>query len=175
MEGFANNAVGWLVLWACLAFAIKLTLGYFNKRPEEKRQAARRAELKARQDARDDKRPTLADAIQTELDFIRDFTPRRDDTPEKRSEIWARLMLDHDLGRHAESAPPYELNQSQRDTLLANARRDAAEALKNSQAVLQQVQGLTNRLNEFGRYLTWALGIVVLYYWWKSGFTMWWR
>lgn len=175
MERFTNNAVGWLALWACLASGIKLTLGYFNKWTDEKRQAARRKELKALQDARDDKRPTLADAVQTELDFIRNFTPRGDDTAEKRSETWGRLMLDHDLGRHAESAPPYELDQSQRDTLLANARKDAAEALKNSQVVLRQVQGLTNSLNEFGRYLTWALLMVVLWYWWRSGFAMWWQ
>jgi hypothetical protein len=168
MKDFSNDTWGWAVLSVCLFFGFKLVLNYWSRWSDKKRIKAHGDELHALREAREDKRPTLADAVEWELGFLRRFTPRSGDTNETRSAIWARLMLDADLGRHAESPAPYDLDQSQRDTLLANARKDAAEALKNSQALLREVAALRNTLNEIVQYSTVALVIGLIIYWWKS-------
>jgi hypothetical protein len=168
MKDFSTDTFGWVVLSVCLFVGFKLILNYWSKRSEEKRIKARRAELRALREARDDKRPTLADAVEQELDFLRTLAPRGSDTAEARSEIWARLMLDADLGRHAEGPAPYGLDQSQRDTLLANARKDAAEALKNTRALMSEVRALRKAIDEIVQYSAVALVIVLIVYWWKS-------
>jgi hypothetical protein len=129
--------------------------------------------LKRLREAREDVRPTFADAAQTAMDFHRRYTLPNDDTHESRSAIWAKLALDDDLGRYAESPHPFDLDQSQRDTLLANARKDAAGALANSKALLRELRALTHSISEIARYLTWAFVIVLICYWWKSGFKPW--
>lgn len=163
-------------MWACLALGIKLVLNYFSKRSAEKREAERRAKLKARRDEREDKRPTMLEALHSELDAYRSIALTGDDEAQRNNALYARTVMEDDLGRYAEGPRPYaDIDQEHRDILLAHARRDAAEALPTSQTVLREVRRLTSALDEFSRYAFWAMVAFLLWTWWKSGFAVWWQ
>jgi len=175
MKSITGDSVGWLVMLACLALGIKLTLNYFSKRSAEKRDAERRAALKARRDERDDKRPTMAEALDTELEMSRRFAITGDDEAQRNNALYARIVMEDDLGRYAEGPRPYEIDQEHRDILLAHTRRDAAEALATSRTLLREVRRLTSSLDELARVAYWAMAAFLLWSWWKSGFAVWWQ
>jgi len=175
MKSITSDTIGWLVMWACLALGIKLTLNHFSKRSAEKREAERRTTLKARRDEREDKRPTMLEALDSELDAHRRLAVRGDDEAQKNNALYARIVMEDDLGRYAEGPRPYEIDQAHRDILLAHARKDAAEALATSRTLLMEVRRLTSAFDEFARYAFWAMAAFLLWSWWKSGFALWWQ
>jgi hypothetical protein len=176
MKSITSDTVGWLVMWACLALGIKLTLDYFSKRSAEKREAERWTALKARRDKREDKRPTMMEALDSELDSYRRIALSSEDEAQRNNALYARIVMEDDLGRYAEGPRPYaDLDQAHRDILLAHARKDAAEALATSRTLLREVRRLTSALDEFGRYAFWAMVAFLLWSWWKSGFAVWWQ
>jgi hypothetical protein len=162
MKSITSDTIGWLVMWACLALGINLTLNHFSKRSAEKREAERRAIFKARRDERDDKRPTMAEALDSELDAYRSIAVRGDDEAQRNNALYARIVMEDDLGRYAEGPRPYDVDQAHRDILLAHARKDAAEALATSQTLLREVRRLTSALDDFGRYAFWAMAAFLL-------------
>lgn len=132
--------------------------------------------FKAGRDERDDKRPTMVEALESELDAHRKFAVRGDDEVERKNALYARVVMEDDLGRYAEGPRPYaDLDQTHRDILLAHARKDAAEALANSRTLLLEVRKLTSTLDEIGRALFWLMAVYLLWSWWKSGFALWWQ
>jgi hypothetical protein len=176
MNGITSEAVGMLVMGAWLALGIKLLLDRFSKRATEKRKAERWATLKARRDEREDKRPTMAEALESELDSLRRVALPGDDEAQRNNALYARIVMEDDLGRYAEGPRPYaDLDQAHRDILLAHARKDAAEALANSRTLLLEVRRLTGTLDEVNRVLFWLLAGYLLWSWWKSGFALWWQ
>jgi hypothetical protein len=176
MKSVTSDTVGWLVMWACLALGIKLTLDYFSKRSAEKREAERWTALKARRDEREDKRPTMVEVLEMELDASRAVALTGDDEAQRNNALYARIVMEDDLGRYAEGPRPYaDLDQAHRDILLAHARRDAAEALATSRTLLREVRSLTSSLNELVRAAFWAMAAFLLWSWWKSGFALWWQ
>ena len=163
-------------MWACLALGIKLTLNYFSKRSAEKREAERRATLNARRDEREDKRPTMLEALESELDISRRVALPNDDEERRNNALYARIVMEDDLGRYAEGPRPYaDLDQAHRDILLAHARKDAAEALATNRTLLMDVRRLTSALDGLARYAFWAMAAFLLWSWWKSGFAVWWQ
>jgi hypothetical protein len=175
MTSITNDTVAWLAIWAFLAIGLKLTLNYFSKRTEQKREAARRAAIKARRDERDDKRPTMTEALEQEISTYRDLALTGDDEARKINAIFARIVMEDDLGRYANGPRPYEVDQAHRDILLAHARKDAAEALATSRTLLSEVRRLTSALDELTRVAFWLAAAYVLWSWWKSGFALWWQ
>jgi hypothetical protein len=175
MNGITSNTIGWLVIGAWLALGFKLLLNQYRKRAEEKRKAERRAMFKARRDERDDKRPTMVEALESELDAYRSIAVRGDDEAQRNNALYARIIMEDDLGRYAESPRPYDVDQAHRDILLAHARRDAAEALATSQTLLREVRRLTSALDEFASVAFWVMAAYLLWSWWKSGFALWWQ
>src|SRR5437899_1766337 len=116
MQSITSDTVGWLVIWACLALGIKLALNQFRKKKEESRRAAaRRAALKVRRDERDDKRPTMAEALESELETSRQFALTGDDEAQRNNALYARIVMEDDLGRYAEGPRPYDIDQAHRD------------------------------------------------------------
>ena len=176
MNGIKSEAVGLLVIGAWLALGIKLLLDHLSKRAAEKRKAERRAMFKARRDERDDKRPTMVEALESELESARWFSLSSDDEAQRNNALYARHVMEDDLGRYAEGPRPYaDLDQAHRDILLAHARKDAAEALANSSTLLLEVRKLTRTLDEINRVAFWLLAAYLLWSWWKSGFALWWQ
>ncbi|SHI04720.1 hypothetical protein [Bradyrhizobium erythrophlei] len=175
MPSATSSTVGWIVLWACLALGIKLILNHFSKRTREKREAEHRATLKARREEREDKRPTMAEALESELDWYRRFAISGDDEARRNNALYARLLMEDDLGLYAEGPRPYEIDQVHRDILLAHARKDAAEALATSRTLLQEVRSLTSALNELVRAVIVSMVVLLAVRWWKSGFALWWQ
>jgi hypothetical protein len=56
--------------------------------------------------------------------------------------VVARNVLQEDLGRFNGRLHPYHLDDDTRDRLLAHARQDAAHALGNTAALLDQIRSL---------------------------------
>jgi hypothetical protein len=176
MPSAASNTIGWIVLWACLAFGIKLVQNYFSKRSAEKREAERRATLKAHREEREDKRPTMLEALDSELNISRRLALPNEDEAQRNNALYARIVMEDDLGRYAEGPRPYaDLDQDHRDILLVHARRDVAEALATSQTLLREVRRLTSALDDLARYAFWVMVAFLLWSWWKSGFAVWWQ
>lgn len=175
MNGNTPDVVLMLIVGAWLALGFKLILDHFSKRAEAKRNAERAAMFKARRDERDDKRPTMVEQLDMELNVARGIAVRGEDETRKFNAMFARLTMEDDLGRYAEGPRPYEMDQAHRDILLAHARRDAAEALANSQTLLLEVRKLTRALDEMNRVAFWLLAAYLLWSWWKSGFALWWQ
>src|SRR2546430_8432773 len=173
MNSIPQDIIGWLVIGAFLAFGFKLILDRFSKRTEEKRKDERAAMFKAYRDARDDKRPTMGEQLDMELRSARSFAVRGEDEARRDNAIYARILMEDDLGRYAEGPRPYEVDQEHRDILLAHARKDAAEALANTRAVLAEVRSIQRTLNEIVRVAFWVLMAFLLWSWWKSGFAPW--
>lgn len=168
-----ENDFIWILWWVWLALGFKWALGRISKKSAEKKQAAFQAEAKARRELRSDKRPTASEALESELTAIHSRSIRGDNWTIKANPIIARNILDDDLGRFAEGPAPYHLEQDKRDILLANARKDAAEALLNTQALLKEVHALKSALDNFGYQLFWLGAAFLLWTWWKSGFALW--
>jgi hypothetical protein len=134
------------------------------------------AKLKAERDNRPDKRPTMVEALQDELDMRQRIAVR----PVTGEEPWyktsnpilAKHQLNDDLGQYAEGPHEYNLDQGRRDILLAHARRDAAEALANTRSLLEEVKKLTDALSGFHKLVFWVTGvpfIVLFVKWWTTG------
>jgi hypothetical protein len=176
MQSITSDTIGMLVIGAWLALGFKLVLDHFSKRAAEKRKAERWATFKASRDERDDKRPTMVEALESELDSLRRVALPGDDEAQRNNALYARIVMEDDLGRYAEGPRPYsDLDQAHRDILLAHARKDAAEALANSRTLLLEVRKLTRTLDEINRIAFWLLAAYLLWAWWKSGFALWWQ
>jgi hypothetical protein len=175
MKSITSETFGMLVMAAWLALGFKLVLDHFSKRAAEKRKAERRAMFKTRRDEREDKRPTMVEALESELESARWFSRSSDDEAQRNNALYARHVMEDDLGRYAEGPRPYDVDQAHRDILLAHARKDAAEALATSRTLLLEVRRLTSTLDEINRVLFWLLAAYLLWAWWKSGFALWWQ
>ncbi|MGX1325434.1 putative membrane protein [Bradyrhizobium sp. USDA 377] len=176
MQSITSETFAMLVMGAWLALGAKLLLNRYSKQAEKKRKAERRALFEARRDERDDKRPTMLEALESELDAYRSIAVRGDDEAQRNNALYARIVMEDDLGRYAEGPRPYaDLDQARRDILLAHARKDAAEALATSRTLLLEVRRLTSALDEINRVLFWLFAAYLLWAWWKSGFALWWQ
>jgi hypothetical protein len=73
-----------------------------------------------------------------------------------RSDIWsltgnrivADNLLDEELGRFPERTT-HNVDQETRDTLLVNARRDAAETLLNTQTLIREINAMKSGQRDF--------------------------
>lgn len=130
-----------------------------------------RGTLAKRRDERDDKRPTIVDQRLMEVSGLRALSVRDEDLALQENEIWARLQMEDDLGHYAEGPRPINLDQSQRDLLIAHARRDAAEALANVKLILSEVREQRRERNELMRWLSFAMFLALgAAYLWRYGF-----
>jgi hypothetical protein len=121
----------------------------------------------------------MGEALDSELTAWLRMLPRGSNSTLAANPIIARHILEDDLGRFAEGPTPYQLDQQTRDILLAHARQDAAEALLNTKALLEEMRGLTNAWRTQTTELRWGvLSLFAIYFfwaWWKSGFTLPWQ
>ena len=163
-----DNPLDWLPLAVCVALGVYLAINQYRKKAEQRRHVKFRDELFRQRKQRDDKRPTMVDQMVGEIDALRAIAVHGDDLTEKENAIRARLQMEDDLGWYAEGPAPIDLDQSSRDRLLAHARRDAAEALINSQSALAEVKAFRKEFAENVRYALVAFVIFALSYWWKS-------
>jgi hypothetical protein len=168
-----ENTILMLIVGAFLALGFKLILDRISKRAEEKRKDEEAARWRAHRDARDDKRPTMGEQLDMELSSARSFAVRGEDEARRDNAIYARILMEDDLGRYAEGPRPYEMDQDHRDILLAHARKDAAEALANTRTVLAEVRGIRRTIDEIVRVAIWLLIAFIVWSWWKSGFMPW--
>jgi hypothetical protein len=175
MQSITSETIGTLFIGALLALGIKLVLDHFSKRAAEKRKAERRAMFKGWRDQSDDKRPTMVEALESELEISRRLALPNGDEAQRYNALYARHVMEDDLGRYALGPKPYEVDQAHRDILLAHARKDAAEALANSRTLLLEVRRLTSTLDEINRVLFWLFAAFLLWAWWKSGFALRWK
>jgi len=175
MHSITGETIGMLLIGALLALGIKLVLDRFSKRAAEKRKTERQAVFKRWRDESDDKRPTMVEALESELNILRGVQVGKVDETERYNALYARHVMEDDLGRYALGPKPYEVDQAHRDILLAHARKDAAEALATSRTLLLEVRKLTGTLDEINRVLLWMLAAYLLWSWWKSGFAVWWQ
>jgi hypothetical protein len=144
VQSITGDTIGMLFVGALLALGIKLVLDHFSKRAAEKRKAEQRATFKSWRDQSDDKRPTMVEAFESELEISRRRALPNEDETERYNALYAHHIMEDDLGRYALGPKPYEVDQAHRDILLAHARRDAAEALATSRTLLREVRGLEN-------------------------------
>jgi len=117
----------------------------------------------------------MAEALDAELEAYRWFARSDEDEAQRNNALYARLVMEDDLGRYAEGPRPYEIDQEHRDILLAHARKDAAEALATSRTLLREIRRLTSSLDELARVAFWLMAAFLLWTWWKSGFAVWWQ
>jgi hypothetical protein len=163
-----NDLLDWLPAAVLVALGGYLAFSHLRRKAEQRRRAEQRADLDRRREQREDRRPTMVEAFNMEVDSLRRFALTGDDLTLKENAIFARLQMEDDLGRYAEGLPPIELDQAKRDLLLANARRDAAEALANIRSLMQEVRSLQSTVNEVLRYSVFAMIILVAVTYWRK-------
>ena len=128
-----------------------------------KQAAERRARIKAIGDnirkSTSDDRPTMAEKLQADLQATREWAPRGDErglVATQNSTI-AEYHLKDDLGLFAGGPKPYEIDQLQRDILLAHARRDAAHALANTETLLDEMWNVRSYVDRKIGQVLWFL------------------
>ena len=164
----------WIVWWVWIAVALYWLFRRISRKSREKKKSLRQAEAKAARELRADKRPTYAEALESEVAATRAVMYPDENWTLTVNAIVASKTLEDDLGRFADGPPArYELEQDRRDTLLAHARRDAAEALLNSRTLLNEVNAFKAALNNLSRSLFWLWVALMLWTWWRSGFALW--
>lgn len=164
-----TETLGMSLLFVLLAFAFNFVLDRFLKDRAEKKQMARRlAAQKSIRETLDDPRPTMSETLEMELSSYRSIALPGDDETKRTIEIYARLGMENDLGLYADGPRAYDVDQAHRDILLAHARRDAAEALLTSQAVLQEVRAINRTITSLCRWLLIGISAYILWAWWKA-------
>jgi hypothetical protein len=158
-----------VVLSLVVLVAVYFIDRFLSKRAERKRTEGRLAAQRAIRTTLDDTRPTMAETLEMEINVRRSIALTGDDDTFREIAIHARLAMEADLGKYADGPKPYQVDQAHRDILLAHARRDAAEALLTSQAVLHEVRSIKGSLASLTRTGLFVLVVYVLWLCWKAG------
>lgn len=169
MQDVATSVAWWLLL--------SMILWVFNRHnarvAETKFSAEHQEELKKRRARDDGGRLTAIESLKDEMRAAHTLWSKEESWPLKSNTIFARNLLDDDLGKFAERYAHFDLDEATRDILLAHARRDAAEALLNTRTLLEQSHARQKSYREmYGQVYFFAI-VFVLYSWWQSNFALW--
>jgi hypothetical protein len=137
-----------------------------RKGQEEKERAEASAKSRARHEAGE---PMNAiENLEMRLRGARAVHVRGDIWSLTGNRIVADNILDEELGRFPERTA-HNVDQETRDTLLVNARRDAAEALLNTQALIREIHAMKSSQRDFQNQIVFLGLIVATIYWYKLG------
>jgi hypothetical protein len=168
MTSLTSDGVGWLSL-ICIIVGAKIVTYYSRRRAIKKRRAERSIKLQSAR-GKSERDLTFDEAVALQMDLHEKIAIRGEDIPERRSAMWARLLLDYELGRYADKPMIRNLDATERDLLIANTRIDAAEALANSRELLEQVRQLVKNSEEFSFVVFWGGLAFAVYQFLKTGF-----